>query len=213
MSLRGMKRGLLVLLFVPLFCAAAEVKVLGVFNGSAVLEVDGKQRILKPGQSSGDIKLISANEKQATLEVDGKSRTVALGASLGGNYAPRERETVRLSRSKDGHYRVRGTVNGQLVDFMVDTGATSVVMSSTMANKLGINYQLGREGQSLTASGVARAYFLTLSSVKVGGIDLANVDAAVVVGAYPVQSLLGMSFLSHVQMVENNGVLELRSKY
>lgn len=192
---------------------AAEAKVLGVFNGSAVLELDGKQKILKPGQQVGEIKLISADGRQAVLEVDGKPRTVALGASLGGNYSPPQRDAVRLPRSKDGHYYVRGTVNGQLVDLMVDTGATRVVFNSNIATKLGINYRLGRQGQSLTASGVAQAYFLTLSSVKVGGIDLTNVDAAVVEGNFPVQSLLGMSFLSRVQMAENNGVLELRSKY
>ncbi|HET8708303.1 MAG TPA: TIGR02281 family clan AA aspartic protease [Pseudomonadales bacterium] len=192
---------------------AEEVKVLGVFNGAAMLEVDGKQKLLKPGQSSGDVKLISVDARQATLEVNGQARAVALGASLGGNYAPRQRETVRLARSNDGHYRVRATINGQLADMLVDTGATSVVMNSGAATKLGINYQLGREGQSLTASGVARAYFVTLSSVKVGEIDLTNVDAAVVVGPFPVQMLLGMSFLSRVQMAENNGVLELRSKY
>lgn len=201
------------LIATSLYAAPNKLKVLGVFNGSAVLEIDGKQKILKPGQSAGEIKLIAVDGKQATIEVDGKPKTVVLGASLGGDYVPREHEVVRMPRTDDGHYHIRGTINGQLADFMVDTGATGIVMNSIVATKLGIDYKLGREGQSLTASGVVRSYFMTLTSVKVGGIELTNVDAAVVDGAFPLQTLLGMSFLSRVQMAENNGVLELRSKY
>ena len=64
-----------------------------------------------------------------------------------------------------------------------------------------------------TASGTAKAWRVSLNSVKVGAIDVLGVEAVVVEGGSPTDALLGMSFLSRVSWREEQGVLKLESKF
>ena len=57
------------------------------------------------------------------------------------------------------------------------------------------------------------AWLITLRSVSVGGIRVDNVQATVVEGSFPTTVLLGMSYLKHVEMKENNGVLSLSRSF
>ncbi len=95
---------------------------------------------------------------------------------------------------------------------MVDTGASVVALSSQLAEQLGINYRAGRLGRVHTAQGETSSYFVELPEVSVGDITVRNVRTAVINGAYPRDVLLGMSFLSNVQMREESGVLMLTQK-
>jgi aspartyl protease family protein len=110
-------------------------------------------------------------------------------------------------------YTVEGSVNQFPVRFLVDTGATTVALSKRQARRLELDYELkGIEGMTSTASGIARAYHLTLKKVKVGDIELNNVEAVIIDSDFPLVSLLGMSFLNRVDMTRNGYVLELRKK-
>ena len=99
------------------------------------------------------------------------------------------------------------------VKFLVDTGASVVALSAREADGLGLDYLNGTKGSVQTAQGVANSYFLMLDEVVVGGITAHNVQAAVIEGAYPVEILLGMSFLRQVALHEQGGVLTLTAKY
>src|SRR4051812_2537694 len=67
------------------------------------------------------------------------------------------------------------------IKFLVDTGASTVAMNKHQAKRLGLDYKLDSvEGQASTASGIARAYYLTLKRVRVGEIELKEVPAVVV---------------------------------
>lgn len=63
-----------------------------------------------------------------------------------------------------------------------------------------------------TASGTTAAYYLKLARVKVGAIELTDVDASVIDGDFPRETLLGMSFLNHVEMKRENDALRLIKK-
>ncbi|MGH3087762.1 MAG: retropepsin-like aspartic protease family protein, partial [Rubrobacteraceae bacterium] len=79
--------------------------------------------------------------------------------------------------------------------------------------RLGLDYKLtGEQGLTTTASGTAKAYYLSLDKVKVGDILLRSVPAAVIDGEFPLKVLLGNSFLNRVQMTRNGQVLELHQK-
>ncbi len=87
-------------------------------------------------------------------------------------------------------------------------------MSSQHADRILLNYEEeGKEGTVSTASGIAKAWHLKLERVNVGGLHVGYIDATVIDGAYPEITLLGMSFLEHVDMRETSGVLHLYQKY
>ena len=110
-------------------------------------------------------------------------------------------------------YRVVGSINGFPVRFLVDTGASSIAMNSAQARRLGIDYRVeGKPGMASTASGVVRSYGVVLDRVKVGDIELRNVRAEIIDGSHPQQVLLGMTFLSRVDMAREGQMLELTSK-
>ncbi|WP_410966326.1 TIGR02281 family clan AA aspartic protease, partial [Salmonella sp. SAL4449] len=86
---------------------------------------------------------------------------------------------------------------------LVDTGATSIAMNENEARRLGIDYRVdGKPMVASTASGTSRGWRVTLDRVKIGGIELLGVEAAVIEGGYPTEALLGMSFLNRVRWRE-----------
>jgi aspartyl protease family protein len=74
---------------------------------------------------------------------------------------------------------------------------------------MGIDYSAGKPSVVETASGQTAAHGITLRSVVVGEIEVNNVPAMVVEGAFPTTILLGMSYLRHVKLQEHNGILSL----
>ncbi|WP_245832011.1 retropepsin-like aspartic protease family protein [Solemya velesiana gill symbiont] len=188
---------------------------MALFPGKAMLNIDGNNRLMKVGQSSPEgVKLISADSNEAVIEVDGKRDTYTLGSVVGGNFAKPETREVKISHSPNGAFMTTGTINGRLVDMMVDTGATVVAMSEVEAKRLGIPYRLkGKPAGVSTASGFTQAYAVMLDRVKVGEIQRQNVEAMVIKGSSPIHVLLGMSFLKQVEMENQGSMLLLRSKY
>ena len=78
---------------------------------------------------------------------------------------------------------------------------------------MGIDYTSGQRGSVQTAQGNAESYFLILERVTVAGITAHNVQAAIITGQYPLDILLGMSFLKQVSIQESGGVMTLIAKY
>lgn len=192
--------------------AIENVQVVALFKNSAMVKIDGKQRMLRVGATSPEgVTLISASSREAVLEIDGKRDTFVLGRQISASYVRSTDPVVRIVRGNYGMFRVTGSINGQMVDFMVDTGATNVSMSGDEATRLGIDYiRFGKEGYVSTASGIERSYSLNLAKVKVGEIALENVEATVTPGDFPDEVLLGNSFLSRLKMKNDGRTLELR---
>ena len=95
----------------------------------------------------------------------------------------------------------------------MDTGATSIAMNSQVAARLGIDYKrIGKQGVSQTASGLVRTYNLKLAKVQVGEITMHNVDAGIIEGNFPTETLLGMSFLGQLDMKREGEKLELKQR-
>ncbi len=196
--------------------ADGDIRIKGLFRDKALLEIDGHQRLLRKGQSTAEgLTLISADSKAAVLEYRGKRSTYKMGSRISGTYAKASTPpSVRIWPSAQGMYRTTGSINGQTVDFLVDTGATSIAMNRNEAKRLGIDYLVkGKPGWATTASGVTRSYGVRLKKVWVGDIKLHGVDAAVIDGNFPRTTLLGMSFLGRLDMHRKGGALELRKRY
>lgn len=205
---------LLLLFFTTPALAVDKVVVVGLFKDSAILNIDGKQRLLKAGETSAEgVKLISANSQEAVLEIDGERDTYKLGTHISSKFSERKQgEILRLwPNPANGLYIADGSINGFSMKFVVDTGASLVAMNSQEAKRLGINYRLeGSEGLSETASGYSKIYIIELDSVRVGDIELKNVKASVHEGDHPSQVLLGNSFLERINLRRDGKMLELQ---
>jgi len=187
------------------------VNFVGQFSSKAVLSIDGKQRVLGPGETSREgIKLLSVTRDNAVIQYQGEERSLGY-SSLGktGYKKPRKIEFT-IWADKRGHFETPGTINGQLAHFLVDTGATTIAINEVIARKLGIDFRYsGTPITVSTASGMAKAYSVKLDSVKVGQIEIRNVDAIVLEGRFPTEVLLGMSFLSKVEMERKGNFIRL----
>lgn len=196
---------------------AADITVNALFSGKAMLVVDGgKPRMLSVGQSTPEgVTLISASSDAAVVEYKGQKRSVGLGQGTRVATAaqPSGSGQVVLRADRGGHFFADGWINGSGVRFIVDTGATSIALSTSDARRLGLNYQEGRRGMARTASGTVVAYGVKLATVRVGDITLHNVDALVIEGAGPSHALLGMSFLNRTQMNRDGDTLKLVRRY
>jgi aspartyl protease family protein len=118
-----------------------------------------------------------------------------------------EREIV-LERNKYGHYVATGQINGQSVEFFLDTGATVVAIPEHIAERLDL-----KKGQSFitqTANGNSKSYETTLDSLSLGDIVMTNVPASISSGMEFDEILLGMSFLKHLDMRQQGKTLTLR---
>jgi len=105
---------------------------------------------------------------------------------------------VRVTARGDGHYYVRAAVNGEPVLFMVDTGATDIVLTMATAKRLGYDRERLRfDSVAETANGMVRIAGVRLSSIEVGSISLRDVPASVNQGALT-NNLLGMQFLNAI---------------
>lgn len=199
----------------PAGAQGARIEVAGLLGEKAVLIIDGRQHVLQPGEAAQGIKLIAINVEGVTLEIDGQQDYYPLGGDrLGTSFSASAKASERVYKDRSGMFRTIGSINGQLVNFLVDTGASIIAMNSEEAYRLGIQYLL--DGQRITvstASGEVEAYNVRLKSVAVGRIKLTNVEAVVIEGAHPPEVLLGMSFLGRLNIKNENEVMMLETKF
>jgi aspartyl protease family protein len=195
--------------------AAPDVRVVGLFSGRAVVQINGRQAVLRAGETGPEgVRLLSADSEQAVLEIDGRR----VERRLDGRVTARRREAqaaeFRVWRDTRGMYTTVGSINGLPVPFLVDTGATQVALNSAQARRLGIDYRVtGTETAVTTASGAERAWRVMLDSVKVGDLEVRRVGAVVIEGPQPETALLGMSYLGRLEISNSGTLMTLRKKY
>lgn len=117
-------------------------------------------------------------------------------------------EEVVLQRNRAGHYVAPGTINATSVTFLIDTGATQVALSESLASRLGV--RRGGNVSVHTANGTATGYVTRLEKVRIGSIEVHDVSALVAPGMEGDIVLLGMSFLKQVEFTQRNGQLILK---
>jgi len=204
-------------LFVLLACGAAkaaDIALIGIIgDAAAVLAIDGGEpRTIRAGQTRHGITVHSVERERATIEFEGKKRVLALGQHYRSGAAPATGNMVTLAADSRGHFVSEGLVNGGSVRFVVDTGATVVVLPAADATRLGIDYRKGQIAQSKTAGGIVPVFRITLDRVKVGAIELTSVEGVVIEQGLDI-ALLGMSFLSRVDMKHDGQTMTLMRRF
>jgi aspartyl protease family protein len=116
-----------------------------------------------------------------------------------------------IPRARDGHFYAQGQVNGKPVTFLVDTGASLVVVSQEFARSAGM-----AEGEPVTfstANGAMRGRIVADATVSVGPASVSGTRVGVgLVGAGSTVALLGQSFLSRFEVVLSGDQMILRGK-
>ena len=211
--------GLILVSAISISVSASEIKsvtVYALFNDKAILMIDGQKRILNAGETSQEgLMLVSSTTKNAVIRIDGKEEIIGLdinptteAMSIGSDYSAIG-EAVTLSMDGRGFFHAEGEINSQSVTFLVDTGANTVAMSFSTARQLGIDFESGTPAVASTANGLTRMYRVILEKVTVGPIQVDNVQAAIIQDPGPAEILLGMSFLSGLEMNRVGSTMEL----
>ena len=115
---------------------------------------------------------------------------------------------VRLQRNRSGHYVATGLINGQAVEFMLDTGATDVSIPVKIADTIGL--QRGRATTYQTANGTISAWQTTIEEIQLGPLRLGPVRASINPSDSSGAVLLGMSFLRHLDFSQQGNTLTLK---
>ena len=193
---------------------ALDINVVGLFPNKAVLVIDGgSPKTYSVGATIAEgVRLVSANESGATIEANGKRQTIALGEHVNRSTSDGGRQSVTLRADGQGHYMVQGQINGGTVRMLLDTGATMIALPASDATRLGIDYKKGSVGYVNTANGVVPAYKVKLNTVKVGDIEINQVDAVVQEQGLPI-ILLGMSFLNRTEMRRDGAHMVLTKRF
>ena len=200
------------------FAQAQSVTLTGSIGTRAIVIIDGSApRTMAPGETFKNVRLVSMQGDQAVIEASGKRVVLAMGSpvsvgSSNGGGGGSGGSRIVLNVDSRGHFMTPGTINGRTVNFMLDTGATTVAMSAADATRIGIDFQKGTPVQMNTANGIAQGYRLQLSSVRVGDVEVYDVEAIVSQQPMP-YVLLGNSFIGRFSMRRDAEQLVLDKRF
>jgi aspartyl protease family protein len=120
--------------------------------------------------------------------------------------------SLTLDRDSRGHFLTEARINGQRINFMVDTGASVVAINESSAAHFDLYPSRGEFTANVTtANGTIKGARARLAMVDVGGLVLRDVDALVLPDEALSENLLGLSFLSRLKRFEySNGQMVLQ---
>ncbi len=192
---------------------AADIALVGLLPGKALVVIDGgKRQTLAVGAKTDEgVKLLSIESGAALFEIKGKQRRIQIGQSVVSS-ASSDKPVLTLMADARGHYTTQGSINGTLMTFLVDTGATFIALGASDARRAGIDPLKGTPGMTQTANGLTRVWKVKLNNVKIGSITLLNIDATVHEQDMPVV-LLGMSFLNRMDIRRDAQSMTLTQRY
>ena len=194
--------------------ANPDIEIQALFSGKVIALIDGQRRVISVGETSPEgIKLVAANTSRAIFEIEGKQVERTLGSSVSLSFTKAKSIQEKVFADERGMFLSVGSINGQSVRFLVDTGATTIAMNTSQAKRLGVPYEMeGKAATASTASGFVKAYRVRLKSVTLGKIKRRNIEAMVIDGQHPGPILLGMSFLGDLKVEKVGNMLTLKSR-
>lgn len=195
--------------------AASSVMLTGTIGSRAILIVDGAPpKTVAVGETFQGVRLVSLQAEQAVVELEGKRLNLRMDTpvSIGGGGGTGGGSRIVLPADSRGHFMTQGAINGRPVTFMLDTGATSIALSAADAQRIGLDYSKAQRVQMNTANGVASGYKLRLQSVRVGDVEVYDIDAIVSPQPMPFV-LLGNSFINRFSMRRDADQMVLEKRY
>ena len=203
--------GALGLILAPGLVFAQSVSLVGCIGDQALVVIDGgAPRAMRPGQEVQGVRVVSVGDDAAVVRVGNHTFALRLGANPVSHGTPAGTPTI-LTALPDGQFVTDASINGHAVRMMVDTGATFVALDRAQALALGLSLDGASPAAVRTANGVVRAMRLSLRSVRVGSVELHDVQAVVQDAPLPI-ALLGMSFLRNLDLRHLGNQLVLQTR-
>lgn len=198
----------------PLFGAAPDVVVAGVFPGKALLIIDGgPPRAVAVGTRTAEgVRVVAIDGDAVTYEVEGERRSLRPGERVARVASARGSAELVLAADARGHFRTAGLVNGARVEFLIDTGATLVSLGMSDARRAGIDFTRGQRALAQTANGVTPIWRVRVDALRIGDVVLHNVEAAIHEHDLPA-ALLGMSVLGRFDVRHEGQRMVMRRRY
>ena len=200
--------------------ASPTVVLGGIMGNKALLIINASApKAVAVGDTYLGVTVVSILGDSAVVAQAGQTRSVRVGeapvsvgalAASGTNGTPSGK--IVMQAGSGGHFAGQGQINGKSFQFLVDTGATAVSLGLEDAKRMGLNYLQGQQIPLATANGMSRGWRVKLAVVRVGDVDVYDVDAVVTPSDMP-YVLLGNSFLTRFQMTRTNETLVLVKRY
>lgn len=189
------------------------VVVIGLLGQKALLRIDGLQHTLAAGEKAGGVTVLEVTRQDTLLRINKREVRLAMGKDTGGIARREGGASVEIGMNGYGQFITGGQINGRVVQFLVDTGANTVSMTTGDARAMGLDYKrLGERTGIMTAGGQVSGWVVTLNTVQVGPITVRNVLATVRESNDNAPILLGMTFLSRVSMQHEQNRLRLTGR-
>ncbi|WP_406622453.1 TIGR02281 family clan AA aspartic protease [Acidovorax sp. SDU_ACID1] len=191
---------------------AQNVALAGILGSKALLVVDGgAPRAVAAGEAHRGVRVVSVGQGEAVVDVDGGRRTLRLGEAPVSVATPGGGQRLVLKADARGHFVNTGFINGRVMQYMVDTGASTVAIGLPEAQRMGLKAENGQPVLMSTANGTAQGWRVRLDSVRAGTLELRGVDAIVTPQPMP-YVLLGNSFLRAFEMSRTGDEMVLQQR-
>ncbi len=113
---------------------------------------------------------------------------------------------IIIPKSFDSHYHIQGQIDNQLIDFIIDTGATKLSLSENLAKKFNLSF--GPVIKISTANGDVDGYLTTIPNIIIGKIEFNNISALIMPNMSD-EALLGMNILKKFDISQHDDNLIL----
>lgn len=193
-----------------------ELVLIATGSSRVVIDYGGKRYVLsKDAPQQNGISLVGLDRHQIRIKISDQIITLdpdnISPVFLEGGDESRIDSSLPIILYADasGFFFMDGTINGNRIRFLVDTGANIITLNSVHADQLGIDYQKGSVGYASTASGITALRSLKLPSLKLAHHTLYDVEISVIEGRFPETPLLGGSALAHFKISREGNRMEL----
>ncbi len=212
---------LLLSLLLPVCADAVQLQLVAATQDKATIIIDGgAPKTLRLKQSNADgIELIRADANGAEFQIGKKRQYLLIGGigQVGGGTshttATPTASALNLQADSRGHFWTSFSINGMPLHGLIDTGASSIALSSQHARQVGLEYSKGTRSYVSTASGNVIAFNVVLNEVRLGNMVLYQIPAMVLEGAFPKEPLIGNSLLNRLNMSRQGDQLTLSKRY
>lgn len=192
---------------------AQSVALTGVLGQRALLVVDGAgPRSLAVGEHWRGVRLLSLRGEQAEVEIAGRRSQLRLGEAPTHLASAAPQRRLVLQADGRGHFITQGRINGQLAQLMVDTGATTLALGAAEAERLGLAYRQGRTLRMNTANGTVEGWSVRLASLRIGEVELPDMEAVVLPVPMP-YVLLGNNVLARFALTRSGQQMVLEHRH
>ncbi len=198
------------LCLMPWMVQAQSVGLAGILGKKAILVIDGADpKSVAVGERLRGFQVLSVGDKEAVVEKNGRKITLRVGQNAAMSAGSVSSAPLTLQADEQGHYFIDGKINEHSIRFLLDTGASAVILGQSLAKKLNLDLSQAQTGYAQTANGKVQTKNIFLSRLQLGGtIELNNVEAHILMGESP-HALLGMSALRRLNMNQSGGTMTL----